>query len=475
LAQCRAPQAPGHRVVTSAGLNRRVPRITFAVFACIFLTLAAAITTPQSPAAQTDETPRLLVISLDGFMPSNYTGNGAHAPTLNDLARHGAFAEGVVGVLPSVTYPSHTTLITGVPPAVHGVFNNLVLDPEGRSNSAWYYYGADIKTMTLPMAAKSRGLRTAAVGWPVMVGMDVDYLFPEYLRNEHEDNLKMLRVLSTPRTLIDAVEVARGKPITMPTADRDLTDIAAFILRTFDPHVMLVHLFDIDDAEHSFGPGSPQAIETIRKVDGYVKELIDAASAGGRADRLNVAIVSDHGFLPLTTVLQPNALFKQEGLQKVDAAGRVTDWQAYFQSSGGSGFVYVKDSAVESRVKAILERLAGDPANGVRRIWTKADLTARGADPRAAFGIDMANTFYTGGGTDVLLKPSTSRGGHGFDPERPELHASLILAGPMVQKRGSLGIVKMTQIGPTLASILDVTLSPVADRPLDGVVRERVR
>jgi len=75
--------------------------------------------------------------------------------------------------------------------------------------------------------------------------------------------------------------------------------------------------------------------------------------------------------------------------------------------------------------------------------------------------------FYTGGGNDIVVKASTSRGGHGFDPERPALHASLILNGAAVSKRGSLGVVRMTQIAPTLASILGVGLSPSAGRPVN--------
>ncbi len=47
--------------------------------------------------------------------------------------REGAYAEGVIGVLPTVTWPNHMTLITGVPPAVHGIYDNRVPDPEGRS------------------------------------------------------------------------------------------------------------------------------------------------------------------------------------------------------------------------------------------------------------------------------------------------------------------------------------------------------
>ncbi len=84
------------------------------------------------------------------------------------------WADGVVGVLPTVTYPSHTTLITGVEPSVHGIYDNRIFDPEDKSEGAWFWYARGIKVPTLPMAARARGLRAAAVTWPVTIGMDLD-------------------------------------------------------------------------------------------------------------------------------------------------------------------------------------------------------------------------------------------------------------------------------------------------------------
>src|SRR5262245_9572148 len=149
-------------------------------------------------AAQDAGEPRVIMISIDGLMPTSYTDPASPATTLRALAQSGAWADGVVGVLPTVTFPSHTTLITGVPPSVHGIVDNRILDPENRSEGAWYYYARDIKVPTLPMSARSRGLRAAVVAWPVTVGMDVDYLVPEYLRYAHPENLTMLRALSSP-------------------------------------------------------------------------------------------------------------------------------------------------------------------------------------------------------------------------------------------------------------------------------------
>jgi predicted AlkP superfamily pyrophosphatase or phosphodiesterase len=425
----------------------------------------AALSLVAVPWAQ-EQVPRVVMISIDGLMPSSYTDPAlaAQTPNLRRLAKDGVWADGVVGVLPTVTYPSHTTLITGVEPAVHGIYDNRIFDPEDKSEGAWFWYARSIKVPTLPMAARARGLRAAAVTWPVTIGMDLDAMAPEYIGSRHPESLDMLRALSKPSTLIDQAEAARGKAFSWPQNDRDRTDLTLHILKTYDPSVMLLHLIALDSSQHGNGPGSPESLKTLAEVDGYVGEILDAIKASGRPT--NVSVVSDHGFLPTKTQLQPNFAFKQAGLLQVGSRGEVTSWRAYFHASGGSGFVYVKDTADRARVQQLLMDLKKDPANGILNVWNSADLAAKGSHPDAAFGVDVVDGFYLGGGHDVLVKASGSKGGHGFDPERKALHSSFILSGPAVQKRGSVGLIKMTQIAPTLAQILDVSLSPKAAKPI---------
>lgn len=436
------------------------------IASCVLLGLGVLIM-PQT-SAQEPVAPRVVLISIDGMMPSSYTGEAyaADTPHLRALARDGVFADGVVGVLPTVTYPSHTTLITGVEPAKHGIYDNTILDPENRSNGAWYWYANAIKVPTLPMAARARGLRAAAVTWPVTIGMDLDVNAPEYIGSRHAESLEMLRVLSQPAGLLDGAANARGKAFSWPQTDRDRTDLATYILKTYDPHVLLVHLIALDTAQHGFGPGSPEAHRTLRALDANVGEIVAVARAAGRAPT-TVAVVSDHGFLAVQQQVQPNAAFREAGLLSVDSRGAVTDWKAWFHSSGGSGYVFVKNAADRAQVATMLAAMKQNPANGIREIWTHEELVARGAHPDAEFGLDVVDGFYTGAGHDVLVKATTSKGGHGFGPDRTALHASLVLNGPQVQRRGSLGVVKMTQIAPTLANILGVRLSAEAAPALE--------
>ena len=412
----------------------------------------------------------VVLISIDGMRPASYTSAGpAKIPTLRALAARGAYASGVVGVLPTVTYPSHTTMITGVPPAIHGIVNNTWLDPEARAAGAWYWYARDIKVPTLPGLIRASGMTAAAVSWPVTVGMDLDYNVPEHFRSRHPEALSLLRALSTPRHLIDGYESSLAAPMPWPPTDDQRAGLAAWIIRTFKPNFLMLHIFDNDSASHEYGPDSPEALAALERNDAQVGTLLEAVQAAGLAERTDIVVVSDHGFVPLQTQLQPNFAFKQDGLIQVNEAGVITAWDAYLQSSGGAGFVYLKrpdDAALVARVRATARCDRGRPGQ-----WRRSAVDARGpaAHRRGAGGqlaLTMKAGFYMGTSHTALLQPTTGKGGHGFDPSMPALHASLILAGPDVARKGDLGVVRMTQIAPTLARWFGVRLVAEADQPL---------
>jgi hypothetical protein len=430
----------------------------------------AAIVSVKGIAADEAVPHHVVMIAIDGLKPSVYTQAGpSKVPTLRNLAQRGVFADGVVGVLPTVTFPSHTTLITGVPPAVHGIYTNQPLDPEGRNGGASYWYARDIQVPTLPGAVKSRGLSTAAVHWPVTVGAEIDYLNPVYSRQFNPETLNLLRVLSHPRGLMEAFEASRGEPVLFPPTDVDRVGLAAWIFRTYRPHLMLLHIGDTDVAQHRYGPGSPEALAAIERADAHVKLILDAIAQTGLSDATTMVVVSDHGFASIEQQLNPNAVFKREGLLEVNERGSITRWDAYFQASGGIGFVFLKDTkdqALRARVKKVLDALAADPVNGIANVWDENDLKEKGGNPRASFALSMKIGFYAGGGHQALLGEPANAGGHGFDPAREEVQSSLIMAGPNVPRSGSLGLVRMTQIAPTIARWFGVGLSPRADAPL---------
>ncbi len=429
------------------------------------MTLMAGLAGARGPAAR-----HVVMISIDGLRPQMYTSAGpAKIPTIRRLMKAGSWAR-VTGVLPTVTYPSHTTLITGVPPSVHGIYDNRVFDPEGRSNMAWYWYARDIRVETLPGAVRAQGGTAAAVSWPVTVGMDLDFGVPEIVRSLHIENLELMDALSTPKHLLSTYFDAVGRPFGDRWTDTERAGLAAWIERKYRPTLLLLHIFDTDSASHEHGPDSPEALQALERADTLVGDVLAAIRDAGLDADTDVLVVSDHGFLPLQRILQPNAMLRAQGLIEVDDKGAVKRWDAYFHSAGGSGYFYVSrpgDRALASRVDSLVRRLAADTANGVEKVWTRADLDAAHSHPDALMAITMRPGFYSGSSTSGLLGTLSGKGGHGFDPALDAMKASLVMAGPDVPAAGDLGLVSMTRIGPTVAKWMDVRLSPEADQPLD--------
>ncbi|MGA2339940.1 MAG: alkaline phosphatase family protein, partial [Terracidiphilus sp.] len=152
-------------------------------FARRFLVLPLALLACAAVFAFGAHAAPVLMISIDGLKPEYITEADVHGmkiPYLRTLLAKGTYADGVVGIWPTITYPSHTTLITGVWPVEHGIYNNHEFDPFQQYFEAWNWYASEIRAPTLWEVAHHAGLRTASVGWPVSVGAtDVDYLIPE--------------------------------------------------------------------------------------------------------------------------------------------------------------------------------------------------------------------------------------------------------------------------------------------------------
>ncbi|USI73980.1 alkaline phosphatase family protein [Sphingomonas morindae] len=405
----------------------------------------------------------VLMISLDGLRPADIIeaeARGIAAPRLRALMREGAYADGVVGVLPSLTYPSHVTLLTGVAPAVHGIANNLSFDPLNHNQMGWTWYSQDIKVPTLWQAAHRAGLRTANVHWPVSVGAEgVDYNLPQIWRTGEPDDRKLLAALATPG-LLPPLEAALGAyPLGIDeSVDGDAARVrfAARLLAERKPDFMTVYLAGIDHVEHHDGPDSAAAKAAIARTDGLVGALIDAARAA-RPDT-TIVIVSDHGFAPVTTDVNLFAPFIAAGLIQIGADGKPTDWLAEPWIAGGTAAIRLKhpdDAALVARVRALLETMRATPALGIDRVLDAAEIRAAGGPAEASFLIALKPGYETG--TDPAAppaRPSVLRGMHGYSPDLPAMRATLIVAGPGVHRHGALGLVDMRAIAPSVARIL---------------------
>ena len=418
----------------------------------------------------------VLMISIDGLRPSDVLeaeSRGLRLPVLTGLVHDGAYATGVRDALPSVTYPNHTTLVTGVWPARHGIVSNTVFDPLRKNMGGWYWYSQDIKVPTLWDAVHASGRPVASLGWPVTVGArSIDANIPEYWRAHNKEDAKLDRALVTPG-LADALEreghvalVDTGE--TAPPADVVKAHDAAAIYRLKRPAFFTLHLSSLDHVQHLSGPGSPEAHAALEKIDAEVGEVIQA----GRAVEpdLVVAIVSDHGFARVDHDLNLGVAFVDAGLITLDAGGRPTTWEAAPWPSGGSAGVVLArqdDPALRAKVAALLNHLAADPASGVGRVIDRSEIDALGGGTDMDFFVDAKIGYNIESKlTGPLIGPGSEKGTHGYFPDHPEMRATFILDGPGLGRRGSLGEVDMRDIAPTLAKILAVSLPTAEGKPL---------
>jgi predicted AlkP superfamily pyrophosphatase or phosphodiesterase len=387
-------------------------------------------------------------------------------PRLRLLLHEGAHATGVRGALPTVTYPSHTTILTGVWPAKHGISFNAVFDPLDKTAGGWQWYSEDIHSPTLWELASKAGLMVGSVSWPVSVGAPgVSYLIPEYWRApKSQEDIKLMRALSTPG-LITEIEKTAGPYITdldeAVLGDRQRARYAAAILRTKRTRFTTVHLAALDHMEHETGPFSAESLETLELLDKELGDLEDAATA--TYPQTVICVVSDHGFTRIDHSLNLLSAFVSEGLVTM-VNGHVSDWKAYPQGNGGSAAVVLKDShdeATRAQVARLLDRLANNSGNGIVRILGPKEIESFGGWAGAAFWVDMKPNFAIV--TSGPLTQTTKVGGtHGYLPNHPELLASFFMTGPGIRSGLDIGEIDMRAIAPTIARSLGLRM-PSAD------------
>lgn len=442
------------------------------LLAILFVAIAVGEFAPST--GQQRQTP-VVLISIDGLKPEYVTEadkHGMKVPNLRRFLTEGAFASGVIGVLPTVTYPSHTTLVTGVSPTRHGIVGNTPFDPFAKNLSGWYWYAEDIKVQTLWDAVGKRGLVTASVDWPATVGANIRYSIPQYWRAGNADDHKLLREVAT-KGLLDEIErvvgaYPMGKDYSVEADEkRVLFDI--YLLERKRPAFQTVYFGGLDHVQHDTGPFSVESRAALERIDTLVGRVRAAAEKAG-GGRAVISIASDHGFAAVTHELRLNSALRNAGLIDVAPSGTVRSWKAYAWSSGGSAAIHLQDpndKALHEKVRAVLAEVSARPENGVLAVYQGDQLKQLNGFPDAAFAVGVKPGFQIGGSVDgPVVHDVSPRGTHGFLPEVPEMRSSFFIAGPRVPKAKNLGTIDMRDIAPTLASLLNVRLPDAEGRDL---------
>lgn len=412
----------------------------------------------------------VVLVSIDGLRPEFYLDRSWPAPMIQQLARDGAAAERVEGVFPTVTYPSHTTLLTGVRPARHGVHYNSPFDPAGTTED-WYWNASSIHVPTLWDLCREAGLTSASIGWPVSVGAPVDWNLPEIWDPENPANfLRTTADASTPGLFDEIEREATGRlrletfTIYHHTRDDRAGDIASYLLETYRPNLLLLHILSTDEFQHQDGRDSDRVRRAVAVADRAVAQLWETAERTGMLQHTTFVITGDHGHVDRHTELAPNVWLRQAGLLErndpAKADGR-KDWRAVFHVSGAAAFLHLKDpSDVEGLTLAVETLESLDSSVGsLFRIVGRDELDHLGSAPDASFALALRPGVQVSDRADGPAVSAVSGATHGYLPDaHPHVYTGLIASGAGIEPGRRAAELRLVDVGPLVAELLGLTL-----------------
>jgi len=395
--------------------------LSFARGACsaLLLSLAACTTRPASIQAPAPSPHPVLLISIDGLR-ADYLELGL-TPVLSRMAREGVRAQWLIPSYPSLTFPNHYTLVTGLRPDRHGIVHNTMRDEalggfklsdrDAVGNGAWW--GGE----PLWVTAEKVGLPTATLSWP---GSEAPIGGVQPTRWQPFDG--------------DLPYNARVDQVVGWMAEAEGTR----------PRLATLYFEDLDEESHSFGPDSQQARHALAEADAAIGRLLQGLEARGVLDEVNIVLVSDHGMAPVP----PDQYVAVEDMVDPADAQNITAGQSV-------GF-----APLAGRTQAAEAQLLG--RHDHYECWRKSELPARwhyGKHPRVPPIVCQMDVGWDALRQATLDKypRTTTRGSHGFDPLSEEMRTIFIARGPAFRSGLVLPPLDNVDVYPLLARLLGVT------------------
>jgi predicted AlkP superfamily phosphohydrolase/phosphomutase len=395
----------------------------------------------------------VVVISLDGFPAYDLDEPKLPIPTLRSLIENGASAR-MATVNPTVTWPNHTTMVTGVRADEHGLLANGTISRTG----AWPPVKVEpmiakekmVHAPTVYDAAYQAGLTTAQVDWvAINQAPTITWAFSEAASAQGPLEREMIG-----KGAIAASDVESFTKSNILFRDQIWTKAAVYLIREHRPNLLLFHLLSLDSVHHQFGPKTLAGTAAIAFLDSCVEHVVEAVRAAGMGERTTFIVVSDHGFKPYTKEIHPAAALAAVGL-----SGAV-----YVLAEGGTAFVYFDKSQAAELAPRAIQALKG--AEGIDRIVGPDGFAALGLplpdqDPQMFQLLLTARDGYSfsgaAGGPVTAALPQQG-GSHGYLASDPDMDAIFIASGYGVRRGAKLQEVANIDIAPTIAKLLGVAL-----------------
>jgi predicted AlkP superfamily pyrophosphatase or phosphodiesterase len=423
--------------------------------------LCAAAAEAQTPAKDR----HVVMVSIDGFAAYAFRDPSVPLPNLRKLAREGASADAMEPVNPTVTWPNHTSIVTGVTPARHSVLYNgwAVRGAEGQPLKVEPHVDKTqlVQGVTLYDLAHDAGLTTAEVDWVAIEhAPTITWSFSEFANPDGPVEREMIAArLANPEDLRNFAKA----PITQ--RDEMWTQAGEFIISKHKPNLLLLHLLTTDSVQHRYGARSLAAYTALALADAKLGRLIEACRAAGILPETTFVVVSDHGFKTFKRSIRPNALLKQKGLAE----------SVWTIAEGGTAMVYVTRNADKPKTVETI-RSAFTDVEGVAKVLTPADFPKYGyptpeANPRMADLVLAAADGYAFEGSasgDVVLDvpAGTTPGAHGYLSTDPDMSAIFVASGAGIKRGVKLRQIRNLDVAPTVARLLGLKMENVSGRVL---------
>lgn len=333
--------------------------------------------------------------------------------------RTGCGRNGMQPINPTVTWPNHTALITGVDASQHHVMaNGLLTFPAGGNAprvEPWVDKDKLIHARTLYEAAAEKGLTTGQVDWVAIYGAKgVLWQF-----GEKPDIHDVIPQELIARGIVTSEQIEQfGEKSSSGWRDEIWTDAAIDIIEKHKPDLLLLHLLQTDSIQHQYGPLTPAAYIAYAYADHCLQRVVNAVRSAGALDRTTFMIASDHGFASYTHTINPNVALVEQGLIHKQSDSYVgTVW---VKAEGGAASLYVRDASRRVELVPKLKAyFAGIP--GIAHVYTNEEAGAIGLPAETAS--DQAPQLYLTAAPDYafsddangpLTRINLPRGQHGY-------------------------------------------------------------
>jgi predicted AlkP superfamily pyrophosphatase or phosphodiesterase len=361
----------------------RVKVLFSGLWAAVLLIVIGAAPLPAEAAG-----PPLILISIDGFR-ADYLDRGV-SPNLSALAAAGVRAERMIPSFPSVTFPNHYTLVTGLYPDHHGVVNNTFEDAHmpGVFKMASKEEGWWDEATPIWVSAEQQGLITGTMFWP---GSEVA------IHGVRPSHWEPFNVAMNANARVDKVL----SWLDLPAAER--------------PGFLTLYFNLVDTNGHLFGPDTPQVNQAIGNTDAAIGRLLDGLKARGIT--ANLIVVADHGMA---------ATAPERTIVLDDVADPASVHIVFADAVSG---IDIPNDAAGRKARAALLK-----PHEHMHCWNKADIPARfhyGTNPRVPDVICIADVgWLIETREDMAKRHFPIRGEHGYDNQDPRMGALFIATGP---------------------------------------------